>query len=135
MDQKYRKAIIVFNGYPSTSTKSMTQERRTGGKVGATITFTDDIKLTMKKDHFLANKSNKQSFIHMVSRYLKQTNCHYYFTADADLLIVNKGVESSRTLNTMQVGNDTDLLILLLSCRVRSIRPFFFLTETKSKFH
>ena len=63
VDQKYGKAIIIFDGDTSTSTKSMTKQRRAGGKVGATVTFADDMKLTMKKDHFMANKRNKQSFI------------------------------------------------------------------------
>ena len=67
VDQKYVKAIIVFDGYTSTSTKSMTQERRTGGKVGATVTFTDDMKLTVKKNHFQANKTiNSPSLICLV---------------------------------------------------------------------
>ena len=35
----------------------MTQERRTGGKLGATVKFTDDMKLTVKKNHFQANKT------------------------------------------------------------------------------
>ena len=62
----------------------------------------------------LANKSNKQSFINMLSRYLQQANYQvYHSTADADLLIVNKGVKSSRTMDTVLEGDDTDLLTLL----------------------
>ena len=50
----------------------------------------------------------------MLSRDLQQANCQVYqSTADADLLIVNKAVESSRTMDTMLVGDDTDLLVLL----------------------
>ena len=50
----------------------------------------------------------------MLSRYLQQANCQvYHSTADADLLIVNKAVESSRTMDSMLVGDDTDLLVLL----------------------
>lgn len=72
------------------------------------------MKLTVKKGHVLANKSNKQSFINMLSRYLQQANYQvYHSTADADLLIVNKGVKSSRTMDTVLEGDDTDLLTLL----------------------
>ena len=75
----------------------MTQERRTGGEGGAT-----------------GKQNNKQSFINMLSRYLQQANCQvYHSTADADLLMVNKAVESARTMDTVLVGDDTDLLILL----------------------
>jgi len=50
----------------------------------------------------------------MLRRYLQQANCQvYHLTADADLLIVNKGVKSSRTMDTVLEGDDTDLLILL----------------------
>lgn len=68
----------------------------------------------MKKDDFLANKSNKESSIDMRNRYLQQANCQvYHSTADADLLIVNKVVESSRTMDTMLKVDNSDLLILL----------------------
>ena len=50
----------------------------------------------------------------MHSRYLQQANFQvFHSTADADLLIVNKAVKSSRTMDTVLVGDDTDLLILL----------------------
>ena len=43
----------------------MTHQRRTRGKAAISVTFSDDVKLTMKKDHFLSNSSNMQSFINM----------------------------------------------------------------------
>ena len=47
--------------------KDMTEERRTGEKGGATVTFTDDMKLTVKKNHFQANKTiNSPSLICLV---------------------------------------------------------------------
>ena len=50
----------------------------------------------------------------MLSRYLQQANCQvYHWTADADLLIVDKAVGSSRTMDTVLDGDDIDLLILL----------------------
>ena len=45
----------------------MTHQRRTKGQGGATITFTESMHLTMRKDQFLANKENKQRFINMLS--------------------------------------------------------------------
>ena len=50
----------------------------------------------------------------MRNRYLQQANCQvYHSTADADLLIVNKVEESSRTMDTMLKVDNSDLLILL----------------------
>ena len=54
--RKYRNAIVVFDGYESTSTKDMTQQRRSKGNAGATVTFTADMTITMRKEQFLANR-------------------------------------------------------------------------------
>ena len=50
----------------------------------------------------------------MLIRYLQQANCQvYHSTADADALMVNKAVHSSRTMDTVLGGDDTDLLMPL----------------------
>ena len=50
----------------------------------------------------------------MLSVYLVNDNCKiYHASGDADLLIVQKGVESASAVTTVLVGEDTDLLILL----------------------
>jgi len=42
-------------------------------------------------------------------------HCHtFHGPGDADLLIVQKAVESATTTNTLLIGDDTDLLILLI---------------------
>ena len=111
---KYGAAVIIFDGYKQSSTKDMTHQRRTGGKTATSVTFSGDMKLTMKKDHSLSNSSNKQSFINMLSRYLQKVGCQtHHSQADADLLIVQKAVENARRANTVLVEDDTDLLILL----------------------
>ena len=90
----------------------------------------------MKKDDFLANKSNKESSINMRNRYLQQANCQvYHSTADADLLIVNKVVESSRTMDTMLKVDNSDLLILLCyHAELDVFDRFFFQPEPKANF-
>ena len=68
----------------------------------------------------------------MLSRYLQQANCQvYHSTADADL-IVNKAVESSRTMDTVLVGDDTDLLILLCHHAELDVFDLFFQPETRA---
>ena len=131
--RKYGAAIVVFDGYTSSSTKDMTQQRRAGGKTGTTVTFSDDMKVTMKKDHFLSNSSNKQSFINMLSSYLQKRNCQTrHSQADADLLIVQTSVESARRINTVLVGDDTDLLILLCYHTELDAFELFFQPEPKA---
>ena len=112
--RKYGQAIVIFDGYLSQSTKHMTHQRRAAGKGGPEVTFTDDMKLTMKKDTFLGNRNNKQSFINMLSRYLQLSGClTHHSQEDADLLIVQTAVSSADTRNTVLIGEDTDLIILL----------------------
>ena len=78
------------------------------------MTFTSDLQLTMKKDQFLANKTNKQKFFKMLTDHLEMKKCEaHHAPGDADLLIVQKAVESAIKVYTVLVGDDTDLLILL----------------------
>ena len=84
---KYRKAIVVFDGYASTNMKGMTHQRRSKGDAGTTVTFTADKPVTMKKEQFLANRQNKQRFIFMPSEEFKKNNCEvHHASGDADLL-------------------------------------------------
>ena len=58
--EEYGEAIVVFDGYNESSTKDMVHQRRNKGQVGVAVTFTEEMKLTMRKDTFLTNKTNKQ---------------------------------------------------------------------------
>lgn len=125
--QKYGAAIVVFDGYNSSSTKNMTLQRREGWKTGTTVTFSDDMKVTMKKDQF------KQHFINMLSCYLQKRNCQTrHSQADADLLIVQTSVESARRINTVLVGDDTDIFILLGYHTELDAFELFFQPEPKA---
>ena len=130
---KYGAAVVIFDGYKQSSTKDMTHQRRTGGKTATSVTFSDDMKLTMKKDHFLSNSSNKQSFVNMLSRYLQKVGHQtHHSQADADLLIVETAVESARKANTVLVGDDTDFLILLCYYTEMSAEELFFQPEPRA---
>lgn len=86
----------------------------------------------MKKEVFLANNSNKQQFIDMLSSHLRKTSCQtYHSQGDADLLIVQKAVESSVTRNTVLIGDDTDLLILLIYHASTESNDLYFKPEPK----
>ena len=92
--KKYGEAVVVFDGYDGKSMKDMTHQRRTKGQAGVTVTFTSDMQFTMKKDRFLANKTNKQQLIIMVGDHLEMKKCEvHHAPGDADLLIVQKAVE------------------------------------------
>ena len=107
--RKYKDAIVAFDGYENMNTKDMTHQRRSKGKAGATVKVAANMTTTMKKDQFLANRKNKQQFIFMLSTELEKSNCKtYHAHGNADLLIVQKVVQSATTSKTVLVGEDTE---------------------------
>ena len=69
----------------------------------------------------------------MLSSYIQKANCQtYHSQADADLLIVQKAVESARNVNTVLVGDDTDLLILLCYYTEMDAHDLFFQPEPRA---
>jgi len=92
--------------------------------------------MNVKKDAFLSNTKNKQSFIFLLSRFLQQVGCQVsHAKGDADMLIVQTAIESVSRSNTVLVGDDTDLLVgddtdlLVLLCfhtSMNSVHEIFF---------
>ena len=100
ISRKFGEAIIVFDRYDGSSTKDMVHIRRAKGQAGTAVTFTKDMKLTMKKLNFLANSNNKQQFINMLSKYFENRYKVYHAQGDADVLIIQKTIESATLINT-----------------------------------
>ena len=68
----------------------------------------------MKKENFLKNKANKQQFLKMLSNMLEMAGCKtIHAEVDADAMIVDAAIESAKSINTVLVGDNTDLLVLL----------------------
>ena len=106
----------MFDGYePGPTPKDMTQQRRIGLSAGVEVNVKEDMILTVWKEMFLANKSNKQRFIYMLGSKLEKEGCEVvYSEGDADFDIVNKAKSVSTDMAAVVVGENTDLLILLL---------------------
>ena len=114
VSRKYRRPTVVFDGYDDISTKYSTQKRRAAGKVAPTISFTEDMQVTSKREEFLSNAKNKQRFINLLSDALCRANCQVkQAPGDADVTIVRAAVDSGQSTPTVLVGDDTDLLVLL----------------------
>ena len=132
MLNKYGEAIVVFDGYEVDSTKDLTHMRCSKGKLGPIVSFTPDMKLSCTKDLFLSNKTNKQNFISMLGAELQKYNCKvYHDSADADYLIVRKAIDTGESMDTILVGNDTDLLVLLIFHTQPQGKDIFFVPEKK----
>ena len=64
---------------------------------------------------FLNDTTNKQRFIALLGAKVSKNNCTVYHTKlDAEFLIVQKAVETAEYSNTVVVGDDTDLLVVLI---------------------
>ena len=130
--KKYGTAVVVFDGYQSNNTKDMTHQRRSKGRIGATVTFTADMTLSMKKEEFLANRQNKHLFLSMLSGELQKEKCEtYHASGDADLLIVQKAVQCTTINNTVLIGDDTDLLVLLCYHASMDSHDLFLCSESR----
>lgn len=107
---------VIFDGYESgPSTKDATHDRRRHGVTSPEIRFVPGMTCTSKKEVFLSNDKNKVRFLELLGQKLKETGCHVIFsTGDADLDIIQTAISVSETSPATVIGEDTDLLILLL---------------------
>ena len=131
----YGKAIVVFDGYEEFTTKDMTHKRRLKGKKGVSISFSLDMSLSVTKEAFLSDPKNKQRFIDFLGTKLTNQGCQvFYDKADADLLIVQKTIESATSMGTVLIGEDTDLLVLLIHHTPSHGKEIFFASDRKKKY-
>lgn len=112
----FTNSLIVFDGYGSgPSTKDETHQRRRGREMGVDVDVTGDMLLKMKKKSFLANPRNKQRFIDLLGSQLEKDGTNVkHSSGDADYDIVVNACMIAQTKDVVVVGDDTDLLILLL---------------------
>ena len=131
--KRYQGATIVFDGYENgPSIKDAAHQRRSGSKIGLSVNFTTKTVNNLKKDEFLANKRNKQRFINLLSESLTEAGCKsIHASGDADVLIVQTAVKSATTSDTVVVGDDTDLLVLLCFYSDMGAHDLYFIPEPK----
>ncbi|KAL5020495.1 hypothetical protein ScPMuIL_003387 [Solemya velum] len=113
--RSYPKATVVFNGYlDSPAIKDNTHLRR-GKNVHPVVSFNQDTIFSGKKEDFLSRDCNKQKMIDLISQTLRDESFEVINApGDADVEIVKSAVQSAVTRSTTLVGEDTDLLVLLL---------------------
>lgn len=113
---RYGKATVVFDGYGSgPSTKDMTHQRRKSSLRAPVINFTETMLFTSTKESFLSNLSNKQNLINLITEKLQNKGCIVVNSLeDADLNIALTAVQQSSSHTVTVIGEDTDVLILLL---------------------
>ena len=75
----YGQATVVFDGYEGNSTKDMTHARRKNGRKGVSVSFSASMNLTITKEAFLSDTSNKQRFVTLLGEQLEGNGCQVYF--------------------------------------------------------
>ncbi|KAL8570890.1 hypothetical protein ACOMHN_023563 [Nucella lapillus] len=125
--RKYKKATIVFDGYSTQqTTKAATHVRRHGTSVQ--VNFTGDMILQDTREKFLANPSNKQRFINLLSETLMKLGFQIHHAKDdADCLIVKTTLDVAASSTTVLIGEDTDLLVLLLYHVTDNLHGVYFM--------
>ena len=84
-------------------------------------------RFSTKKDIFLRNPANKEAIIELISAELQKSGYEPFQTADdADYEIVRIVIESSADYCTTVIGEDTNLLILLLYHADVNSKPLYF---------
>ena len=106
--------------------------RRSGGTIGVTVHFTSSMALQTKKEDFLSNKHNKQRFIALLSQRLEQAGCGIHQgRGDADVLIAQTALTSAAKQDTVLVGDDTYMFVLLIYHAKNVRHNVFFRPETR----
>ena len=133
--EKYGSCSVVFDGYVgSPSTKDPAHIKRKGAKNHPNVVFNLEMIVPSSKDVIFHNASNKQRFITFLGNELEKRGCNvHHSNADADTLIVTTTLKSAETKPTVLVGDDTDLLVLLLAHVDTCHEPVFFAPEPKKR--
>ena len=135
LKQRYQNSTtIVFDGYSAgPDTKDVAHLRRSKGKVGTHVKFSEDTPLRMKKEVFLNNQENKQAFIDMLGACLTTNGMDVvHARGDADTLIVDTAINLAKQTPTTVIGEDTDLLVLLLHHYTADLNQMQFRSDSKS---
>ncbi|KAG1714479.1 hypothetical protein GQR58_001251 [Nymphon striatum] len=132
--RNYGMATVVFDGYhDEPSVKDSTHQRRQQ-KNHPKVSFTPTTVFTGKKEEFLSQGSNKQGLINMISDRLREKGCKVMNAeGDADYDIVQAAIALSEYKTTALIGEDTDLLILLLHHMDSHKKTLYFRSDKKSK--
>ena len=124
---------VKFDGYgEGPSIKDNTHQRR-GKSMHPVVSFTVETEFSGKKDDFLSRDENKADMIALIitALYWKRMPCQS--PGDAGVDIVKATVERSRLCTTMLVGEDTDLLILLLHYSRRDNEAIYFRSDANKQ--
>ena len=114
-----RDCIVCFDGYTdvSKSTKVAEQNRRGDHNVSADVIFDGKTPVVNSQQSILANRNNKARIINKMMEGLEVEGVRCcQSVADADYLIASTTILKAGSMQfpVVLVGNDTDLLVMLI---------------------
>ncbi|KAK3916607.1 CaM kinase-like vesicle-associated protein [Frankliniella fusca] len=123
-------ATVVFDGYPDgPTTKDPEHNLRAAGGTSADLSaITAGMAISHDQDKFLSNKNNKKPLIQLLIAALKNVGITVVQAeADADRLIVMTAIAKAQQgdRDCVVVGNDSDLLVLLIGLADRNLSLHF----------
>ena len=126
--------VVFDGGYLIPSTKDPTHLRRSNGKLGRKVVPALHTPLTVKKSDFLLSTHNKQAFLLILGSQLSDSGINVVHSdGDADVDIVCSALRQAENCVVTLVGEDTDLLVLLLWHYDSSLHHPVYLYSNTSK--
>ena len=131
--ERYGEATVVFDGYDRANTKDNIRERRNISVGRISVNITEATKFAGKKEDFLSNEDNQHLLIDMITVKRRQKNCTVIQAkGDANVDIVKAAVAMSYKESVTLIGEDTDLLILLLYHGKIDSKELFFQSDKRN---
>ena len=121
---------VVFDGYEEWPSIKYNTHQRRGRNMHSVVNFTAETGFSGKREAFLSRDTNKQRLIRMISDQLRERDCTVVNAhGDAYMDIVKTAVETSLQHTTTLIGEDTDLLVLLLYYAQGEVMNLYFRSD------
>lgn len=132
--KKFNNPVIVFDFVPDGTTRDEFNFRRSKGIRGVNIKFSGHTLFNSKKEHFLANKSNRDCFIAMLSELLTENGCTVLQAkTDQNLSIAETATEMALTCPIIVTADDSEIIIMLCYCFKDDGYDIIYKNEESSK--
>ncbi|XP_037043653.1 uncharacterized protein LOC119079700 [Bradysia coprophila] len=112
--KQFSNPVIVFDCVPDRTTMDEYHFRRSKGIRGVNIKFSGHTVFNSKKEHFMANKSNRDCFMTMLSKVLIENGCTVMRAErDQNMTIARTATEMALTSPIVVTANDMEIIIML----------------------
>lgn len=127
---RFEHVSVVFDGYSDILSTKAEEHSRRAGVVSADVIIEEATVVTVTREAFLRNSTNKVQFITRLTRLLQEKGiATVQSSGDADVLIVKGAVDYATENEVVVFADDTDILILLMHHWNSYMRDIYFSIE------